>query len=265
MKYPKISVVIPSYNQDQFIEITLLSVLDQNYPELECIVIDGGSTDNSVDIIKKYADRLSYWVSEPDKGQTDALIKGFNRATGEIMCWLNSDDLFQHGALKEAAEFFQNNPEADAVFGDTTWFDEHGNPLREQREMPFNWFIWMYTHNYIPGMSMFWRRSIYEKVGGLNSNFDLAMDADLWIRFADVGKIAHVRKQWSMMRFYPEQKNRKWREKSDHEDMMIRSRYWGTSKPALYSLKKALAMSLRIAWKFYTGCYSFGYKRYLER
>ncbi len=261
----KISVVVPSFNQGHYIEQTLISILGQAYPELELIVVDGGSTDNTVQILKKYKDGITWWVSEPDKGQTDALIKGFGRATGDIMCWLNSDDLLQPGALHEVASFFLNHPKVDAVFGDTTWIDDKGKPLREQREMPFNRFIWMYTYNYIPGMSMFWRRRIYEEVGGLNPEFDLAMDADLWIRFADVGKIAHVRQQWSMMRFYPEQKNRSLREKSDAEDLKIRARYLRDQQSYIYCFKKLLALNLRGAWKLFTGCYTVGYKRYLER
>ena len=265
MNRSKISVVVPSFNQAKFIEETLRSVIVQDYPNLELIVIDGGSTDDSVSIIKKYEKYITYWVSEPDGGQTKGLIKGFNRATGSIQCWLNSDDLLEKGTLASVADYFESHPNIDAVFGNTLWIDEASQPLREQREIPFNRFIWMYTYNYIPGMSMFWRKDIYDKVGGLNSEFNLAMDADLWIRFAEVGYIGHVQKIWSRMRFYPEQKNRSLRDQSDAEDLRIRSRYWGTTQPPLYSVKKAIAQSCRVLWKLATGCYPFGYKRYMER
>ena len=202
MSVPKISVVIPSFNQARFIQNTLLSVINQKYPALELIVIDGGSTDGSVDIIKKYDQYISYWVSEPDGGQTNGLIKGFKRATGEILCWLNSDDLHTPNTLREVADCFRKHPNVDAIFGDSIWIDERGTPLRVQREIPFNRFIWMYTYNYIPGMSMFWRKHLYQKSGGLNPEYNLAMDADLWIRFADMGRLKHVRTVWSHMRFY---------------------------------------------------------------
>jgi len=265
VNWPKISVVVPSFNQAKFIEETLCSVIKQNYPNLELIVIDGGSTDGSVEIIKKYEKYITYWVSEPDGGQTKGLIKGFNCATGEIQCWLNSDDLLEKGVLARVACYFKSHPKVDAVFGNTLWIDAASQPLREQREIPFNRFIWMYTYNYIPGMSMFWRKHIYDKVGGLNPDFNLAMDADLWIRFAEVGCIAHVDEVWSRMRFYPDQKNRKLRDKSDAEDLRIRARYWGTTQPPLYTVKKVIAQCYRMLWKLTTGRYWLGYKRYMER
>lgn len=265
MMWPKISVVVPSFNQARFLESTLCSIIDQKYPNLELIVIDGGSTDGSIEIIKKYEKHLAYWVSEPDGGQTKGLIKGFSRCTGEVQCWVNSDDLLERNSLREVAEYFQRYLHIDAVYGDALWVDIDGSPLREQREIPFNRFIWLYAYNYIPGMSMFWRRSVYEKVGGLNPEFDLAMDADLWIRFSDVGRIGHVGKVWSRMRFYPEQKNRRLRTKSDQEDLRIRARYWGTLQPPFYGVKRKMAQSIRVLWRLATGCYSIGYERNMEQ
>jgi hypothetical protein len=112
---------------------------------------------------------------------------------------------------------------------------------------------------------MFWRKDIYDKVGGLNPEFDLSMDADLWIRFAEVGRIAHVRETWSQMRFYPEQKNRRLRDRSDAEDIRIRARYWGHDTAATVRCKKSDRTVLRTMWKLATGCYSLGYRRYMER
>lgn len=265
MKYPKISVIVPSYNQAEYLEKTLRSVIDQEYPGVELIVIDGGSDDGSVDILTKYDEHISFWVSEPDEGQTDALIKGFNKSTGEIQCWLNSDDLHEPNTLMGVASYFENKPDVDAVFGSTIWIDSEGKPLRVHHEIPFNKFIWLHTYNYIPGMSMFWRRSIYERSGGLNKKFNLAMDADLWSRFSEIGKIGHVREVWSRMRFYPEQKNRLLRDASDIEDDVIRARAWGTDRPNFLSLKRSTAQVTRILWKLFTGCYPFGYSRYLEK
>jgi glycosyltransferase involved in cell wall biosynthesis len=265
MDWPKISVVVPSYNQAPFLEQALLSVLDQRYPNLELIVIDGGSTDGSRAILERYAPQLAYWVSEPDGGQTRGLIKGFARSSGEIQCWLNSDDLLEAGSLAEVARYFQAHPEVDAVYGDTLWVDREGRPLRAQREIPFNRFLWLYTYNYIPGMSTFWRRALYERVGGLDASFDLAMDADLWIRFAEVGRIGHVRRLWSRSRFYPEQKNRRLRERSNAEGLRIHTRYWGRIPPARLKALKLVARAWRVLWKLSTGCYPLGYRRYMER
>jgi glycosyltransferase involved in cell wall biosynthesis len=261
MTFPRISVVMPSFNQGRFIEESLQSIFDQNYPSLELIIMDGGSTDNTNAILEKYAHRFAYWTSEPDGGQTQALRNGFARATGEIECWLNSDDLLEPGVLFEVANYFAKHPEADAVFGDATWISDKGESLRVQREMPFNRFIWIYTYDYIPGMSMFWRRSLYEKVGGLDTNFRLAMDADLFIRFADVGRIDHVSRLWSRMRFYAAQKNQRLRTVSDAEDLKIRARYWGCEHPPFYVAKKMLAQAIRIGWRFSLGAYYPGYRR----
>lgn len=265
--YPKISVVVPSFNQAQYLELTLRSILDQEYPNLELIVIDGGSKDESPEIIRKYGQHMKFWCSEPDGGQTRGIIKGFSHATGEILCFLNSDDLFESGALRQVGEYFSLHPEVDAVFGDTLWIDAHGNALRAQKEMPFNRFIWLNTYNYIPGMSMFWRRTIYDRAGGINPEFSLAFDADLWARFSDAkGKIKHVARQWSRMRFYPEQLNRRLRAQSDREDMLIRSRYWkNETMPATYFLRRCTAQCLRILWKLTSGCYGLNYRRYMEK
>src|SRR5690242_10507015 len=123
---PKFSVVIPSYNQGQFLEETILSVINQGYPNLELFVVDGGSKDNSVDVIKKYESHITWWVSEKDKGQSDAINKGFSRVTGDIATWLCSDDLFTEGALKRVAELFSTLPDdIGVVYGGTILFGEN--------------------------------------------------------------------------------------------------------------------------------------------
>lgn len=255
MNWPRITVVTPSYNQARFLDATLRSIHYQGYPNLEHILIDGGSTDDSVQIIRRYEDRLAYWVSEPDKGQTHALMKGFSRATGEILAWLNSDDLYEQRTLWEIAEFFTRNPGAQFVYGDALWINEDGRILRPKKEIGFNWFIWLYDYNYIPQPSCFWRRGLYERVGGVDPKFELAMDADLWARFAEHTRPVHLRRIWSRMRFYPEQKNRRLRAKSDQEDLIIRQRYIGENADSLSWLKKGAAKALRVALKLVTGCY----------
>jgi len=259
--FPKITVVVPSYNQGQYVGLTLASIIEQNYPNLELIVMDGGSTDNSVDVIRSQERHITYWQSQKDGGQTAALADGFQRSTGDIQCWLNSDDQHFPYTLHEVAMYFLSHPSTDAVYGDAVWIDGAGEELREQREIGFYRFLWMYTYNYIPGMSMFWRRQAYEHAGGLNPTFNLAMDADLWIRMADVGQIQHVRRLWSKMRFYPEQKNVRLRDRSDQEDLLIRRRYWGRDEPRFHQLKRTVAKVTRIGLKALKGCYGVGYCR----
>ena len=252
----RISVVTPSFEQAQFLDETMASIHDQSYPNLEHIVIDGGSTDRSVDILRENEARLDYWVSEPDEGQTDALIKGFARSTGDIQCWLNSDDLFEPWTLSEVASYFERHPEVGFVYGDSTWIDQEGSVIKPKREHAFNRFIWMYDHNFIPQPSAFWRRSLYEQVGGLDPSFDLAMDADLWIRFAEKTKPRHVRRNWSRMRFYAEQKNTRFRAASIQEVQTIRGRYLRPESSQATQMKTRAARSMRVGLKLVSGCYT---------
>ncbi|MGF1512400.1 MAG: glycosyltransferase family 2 protein [Elainellaceae cyanobacterium] len=253
--FPKISIVTPSFNQAAYIEETIMSVLNQNYPNIEYIIIDGGSNDGSVEIIQKYSKHLAYWTSEPDDGQTSALEKGFERATGSILGWLCSDDLLEPWTFKEVSNFFINNPHNRIVYGDTTWIDSSGEILRKRKELPFNRFIFLYEHNFIPQPSTFWRRDLYEEVGGLDGQFDVAMDADFWIRCSAVTDIAHVRRQWSKMRLYPQQKTQRLKERAFLEENILRERYYGPETVWSYRMKKATAKSMRLTWKLTTGCY----------
>lgn len=253
--WPRISIVTPSFNQAGYIGETMESVLGQGYPNLEYIVVDGGSTDGSADVIARYSDRLAYWTSEPDDGQTDALAKGFRRATGGIMGWLCSDDLLEPGSLFEVAETFARNPAWQVVYGDGLWIDAAGGPLRPQKEIPFNRFVFLYDYNYLPQPSTFWRRGLYERVGGLDPSFDLAMDADLWARFAEHTEPRHVARPWSRMRRYPEQKNSRMRDLSDVEDARIRARYLPDEPAWLRRPKRTLAKGLRVSMRLARGAY----------
>lgn len=255
MANPKISVVTCSYNHVRFLERTIRSVLDQEYPNLEYIVIDGGSADGSVEILRRYSDRLSYWVSEPDQGQTHALTKGFERATGEVLCWLCSDDLHEPSTLHEVGRFFTENPDAQIVYGDSTWIDAEDRIIAPKKEHRFNRFIWMYDHNFIPQPSTFWRRDLYRQVGGLDKTFDIAMDADLWMRFAEITKIHHVPRPWSRMRFYPEQKVRTLLQRGRQEDRRVRERYLGKKSEWAYRVLYICAKTMRVAWKVATHRY----------
>lgn len=183
---PILSIITPSYNQAQFLEQTIDSVLSQNYPDLEYIIIDGGSTDGSIEIIKKYEKYLTYWVSEKDKGQYDALQKGFNKATGEIMAWLNSDDLYHKDAFRQVATVFNEFPNVNWIEGINTTYAHNSicrNVEKPAMRSPLIYYLKGY-HNFIQQESTFWRRSLWEKAGSIVGNgFGLAGDFELWMRF----------------------------------------------------------------------------------
>jgi glycosyltransferase involved in cell wall biosynthesis len=255
----KLSIVIPSFNHAHFIEKTLGSIWTQKgveWPEIEVIVIDGGSQDGTLDILKRHESRLAYMVSEPDAGQTDALIKGFRRATGEVLCWLCSDDLYEPETLSEVLALFKSDTAIQWAYGDSLWIDEHGRVLWPKKEIPFNWFIWKHCHNYIPQPSCFWRRSLYEEVGGLDPAFTVAMDGDLWSRFAVRSRPRHIRRLWSRMRFYEGQKNLALRDLSNAQDRLTRERL-GVSyaNSTVVRARWLAAKTLRTIWKACTGCY----------
>ncbi len=183
MKFPKISIVTPSFNQGKYIEQTILSILDQNYPNLEYIIIDGGSTDNTIAVIKKYANRITYWVSEKDKGQSDALNKGLAKCTGDIFNWINSDDYLEPGALLKIADAFaQTN--SDIVCGYSRIFSESSSleVLRHRTEIFYTTEETLVQQR-INQQGMFYKLSVIKSLGGINNNLHFIMDLELWFRY----------------------------------------------------------------------------------
>ncbi len=255
LNIPKITVITTCYNHAPYIEATLQSVINQKYPNLEYIVIDGGSTDGSQEIIKRYRHYLTDFLIEPNTLQIHKLIKGFACATGDILCMLNSDDIFEPQVLAEVAQFFLNNPQSRVVYGDYSWIDTEGNLMSRRKEIGFNRFLFMYDVNYIPQPSTFWRRDLYEEIGGLTLDFDVATDFDLWIKFADVTPIYHVRRFWSKYRIHPKQKSLNSNEKLSWEINAIRKRYKPNEAKWSIILKSKLAKFMRITGKLLTGCY----------
>lgn len=184
------SIVIPSYNQALFLERCLNSVLDQDYPNIECIVIDGGSTDGSVDIIRRYEDRLTYWVSEPDRGQSHAINKGFQRTTGDIVAWLNSDDLYFPGAVSLAVKCFQNNSKLVLFYGHCVFVDEKGSFLRYFTEVePWNKKRLLNYSDYIMQPTTFFSREKLFQVGLIDETLNYGMDWDLWCKLIHTGDV----------------------------------------------------------------------------
>ena len=181
-KYPKISIITPSYNQVEFIEDTILSVIGQNYPNLEYIIIDGGSSHGSVEIIKEYTHRLVYWISEKDNGQSSAINKGFRKATGKIICWINSDDILLPGALSAVGHYFTKNPDVMFVNGNTMRIDAQSRMLFNNHIMKQNkWFAKHGIFN-IAQQSMFWRRELFDRIGYLDESMHCMMDLEFLIR-----------------------------------------------------------------------------------
>ncbi len=181
--WPKISIVTPSFNQVQFLEETIRSVLLQGYPNLEYIIIDGGSSDGSIDIIRKYEAWLAYWISEPDRGQSNAINKGFSRSSGEIMAWINSDDYYAPDAFKTVADTF--------IHTDTSWIAGNGYICRVNGEItqfichpitrPDQWLL----SDPLSQPSVFWKRSIWNASSGLDESLHHSLDYDLWIKFSN--------------------------------------------------------------------------------
>lgn len=206
MTQPLVSIVTPSYNQGKYLEETIQSVLAQDYSNLEYTIVDGGSTDDSLDIIQKYEHRLAWWVSEPDQGQTDAINKGFARAKGDILAWLNSDDTYLPNAISEATAYLQAHPEAGMVYGDTNFIDPQGKVIGRFNAKQTSYQRLRRGAVYIPQQASFFRAIVWRDVGPLDPSFYFAMDYDLWVRIARITPIHYHKRLWANFRLHNDTK-----------------------------------------------------------
>jgi len=242
---PKVTVVTPSYNQGEFLEETIRSVLLQDYPDLEYIVIDGGSTDNSIDIIRRYEPWLAHWVSEPDGGQSHAINKGFRAGSGRIMAWLNSDDCYTEGAVRHVVDYFEANPAADIVCG----FRQTLDHVRNRRH---NGYIHLKPDRYslsrscyIAQETTFWKRSVWETVGEIDESYQYTMDYDLWQRMLAAGYQFHLLPRFiGLFRIHSESKAIRLDDVRTTELARIYSRYLHTDK-----ITQELQLEMSPAWR----------------
>lgn len=258
--YPLVSIITPSLNQCQYLEETILSVLNQKYKNIEYIIIDGGSTDNSVEIIKKFENRLAYWVSEPDMGQADAINKGFLKAKGEFICWVNSDDILYKEFILKRINEFDFNPDIDMIYGDVDQGTDQGNTwLRKGKQTSFQSML-MTLDIPIPQQSAIWRRKVLEKTGILDPQWHVLLDRDYFIRITKTHKILYLPGSLAYFRVHQNSKSindaikwteelpryyisliEKWEDYKKHRHLVMAKCYWNCSK--IYSENNDLIKS----------------------
>ncbi len=251
MKLPKITIVTPSYNQGRYLEQTILSVLGQQYPNLEYIIMDGGSTDNSVEIIRRYADKLAYWQSEPDRGQVDAVAKGFAISSGEILGWVNSDDLLLSNSLFSVAHKFPQDGKTIALTGRCVLIGPSGESLKVN--VPSIRTNMMFHGHGLSQMATFWTRTAYDQVGGLDTTLHFSFDADLFVKLRRLGEIAIISEYLAAFRQHPRSKTSTISEVGLKEMQLIRKRYGKDSFSTISRMVVRVRLSRRIqnwlAWE----------------
>lgn len=248
---PLVTVVTPTFNQAKFLERTIQSVLMQDYSNLEYIIVDGGSSDGSVEVIKKYEKRLAWWVSEKDRGQTDAINKGFARARGEIIAWLNSDDTYEPGAIREAAEYFVRLPEISAVYSQANYINENDKIIGRFPAAQTDYKKLRRGFVHVPQQACFFRADIWKKIGPLDASFYFAMDYDLWVRLAKEAPMAYIpEKTWANFRLHSDAKTISADDRCWPEMLKVHYREGGSKIAPIvlkYYLRKLAAPLIR--WK----------------
>lgn len=241
--FPRITVVTPSFNQAAYLERTICSVLDQGYPNLEYIIVDGGSTDGSVDIIRRYSDRLAWWVSEPDRGQTDAINKGLQRATGEWVAWQNSDDIYYSGAFHDLAAAAAKHPQAGLIIGDMMLIDEYDRPLRDISYVKPSYKALLAEGMLLTNQAAFWRKSVHEDIGLLAEDLHYAFDYEWFLRLTQHAEGVHVASFLGALRLHGQTKTSLHAQRFQEENQRILA---GREVPSwqkkLYKLRRLALM-----------------------
>jgi glycosyltransferase involved in cell wall biosynthesis len=235
-EYPRITIITPSYNQGHFIEETIRSVLSQGYPNLEYLIIDGGSTDNTIEVIKKYESQIAYWVSEPDRGQTHAINKGLAIATGDILAYINSDDYYLPGTFFKVAEAFQTSPEIDLLHGRCRYINEIGEKMGEQfgnihqaEEIIDLWGVWWAKQQFVQP-EVFWTKRMTQKIGMFNEQLHYVMDYDYWCRILQAeGQVGRLDTEIACFRFTATQKSKHRNQAATELLKLVQPLLWDTS------------------------------------
>jgi glycosyltransferase involved in cell wall biosynthesis len=244
--YPRITVVTPSYNQAAYLERTIRSVLDQAYPNLEYFIIDGGSTDGSIEIIQRYADRLAYWVSEPDSGQANAINKGLRRATGDWIAWQNSDDVYLPGAFAGLAGGAARQPKAGVIIGDLLLIDADDRPLRDVRYVRPTHRSLLAEGMVLANQASFWKRELHTKVGLIDENYHYSFDYEWFLRLTATASSHHVPEVWGGFRLHDAAKTGSNTARFTEENAAILSgRELSAWQKRLYVLRRAGLMAAR--------------------
>ncbi len=250
----RFSIVIPSYNQGRFLSVCLESVLNQKGVELEVLVYDGGSSDNSREIIKKYASQLAYWQSQPDDGQAAVLREGFTRASGEILGWVNSDDLLLPNALAIVADVFATHSDTCLVYGDALLINGNGFLIRPKREIEFDYNIFAYGYCFIPQPTAFFSRKAYEDAGGIDTSFVTCMDYDLWHRMTRTNKTRYIAKYLAGIRQHELTKTNTLTKVFRDEEDFLRKKYLHCGR-VKYTIMHVWHRFRRIIIRWRHGCY----------
>lgn len=246
---PTMSIITPSLNQGNFIEETINSVLDQNYPNLEFIVIDGGSTDATLEILKKY-ERHLFWISEADHGQAEAINKGMKRANSEIVAFLNSDDLYLPGALHLIGRYFSEHPEAAWLTGYCRNINAKGMEIRRLIRLYKNFWLSVGNYrttlilNFISQPATFWRREVLEKVGILDESLHYSMDYEYWLRIGQRYRLHVMKHDLAAFRIHPKSKSGSTTFKQFDEELMVASNYAGTAVKLFHKFHRDLTVAI---------------------
>ena len=235
---PLVSIVTPSFNQGEYIEETIQSILDQDYPNIEHIVIDGASTDGTVSMLKRY-DRTISWLSEPDRGQSDAINKGFRRARGDILTWLCADDVYERNTVAKIVKHFEEHSSTDMVYGECLYIDSTGETIGKYPSRDFD-IAALLPFGFIPQPTVFMRKSVLDRVGLVDTDLHFAMDLDLWVRIAMGGRVDFIPEILARYRLHDGTKTVSSREAFEREGIRVKERYLNDA-----NFKKCLDSSYR--------------------